>query len=444
MISPQENYSGVAVYWDFENIHAALLDDSQENGSYRKNRFRPQDVLVEVEAVMSYCSSLGTIVVNRAYANWQWMSRYRSDLLDHAIELVQLFSPGSSAKNGADIRLALDALEDVSRYPHITHFVVVGGDSDYISLAQKCRRAGKVVIGVGVQGTVNSYWIKACNEFKYYKTLLGKTGQESDAVRDELKDSSDVEEAKSLLATAMKSLLASASDGRVLSARLKEMMVRLEPSFDEGNYGYQSFGDFLRACEGVVHVHRGKNDIEVELASVATKSAKGEAGESVPEKKLRGKAEDYFKLLHRAGIKPVTPELRIRILKLSAECFRGANGKLSSFQELERQIVERSKASGNGVSETDVRKVKSLLMKFRMFKFHPQRSGISLWMFSDEAQLLRTVEEKMIRHLLNHMDPPADPDKVAYLVYGTKLSEDSAELQKIRQEAEEIGVLTHS
>jgi len=426
--------SGVAIYWDFENIHAALLDDDQGPGAYRKSRFRAQDVLVEIDAVMSFCSSLGTVAVNRVYANWQWLGRYRADMLNHAVELVQLFSPGSSAKNGADIRLALDALEDISRYPHVTHIVIVSGDSDFISLAQKCRRAGRVVIGIGVQGSVNNYWIKACNEFKFYKTLLGKTGQESEAVRDQLKDASDIEEARAVLSSAIKSFLASADEGKILSAKLKQMMIRLDPSFDEVNYGFSSFADFLRACDDIVEVHRGENDNEVSLASQKPPSEPVEK-----DKEPHQAVQDYFELLKRPGIKPIQPELRARILKLAAECFRNAKGgKIGSFQELEAQIKERSNGA---ISEVDVRKVKSLLIKFKMFKFHPGRSGISLWMSSDGDLLAKTVEVRMARLILNHMDPPADLGKVAWVIYGKRLPEDSEELRMIRHEAEEAGLL---
>lgn len=77
-----------------------------------------------------------------------------------------MFPPGSSAKNGADIKMALDAIDDVNIFSHIKYLVIVGGDSDFIPLAQKAKAAGKIVIGIGCKDTTNKYWANSCNEFK--------------------------------------------------------------------------------------------------------------------------------------------------------------------------------------------------------------------------------------------------------------------------------------
>ena len=114
------NPASVALYWDFENLHAALCEARSE-GSYGKqdNRFRVQEPLVNVHAVVKMAESLGPLAINRAYCNWQYFGRYRDALLHHAMELVQLFPPGGAAKNGADIRLCLDAVEDMGRWGHV-------------------------------------------------------------------------------------------------------------------------------------------------------------------------------------------------------------------------------------------------------------------------------------------------------------------------------------
>ena len=123
-VSEQEpSEPSVALYWDFENLHASLCEARQE-GSYSKqdNRFKVQEPLVDIAAVMALAASLGPMAINRAYGNWQYFGRYRDALLQGAVELIQLFPPGGSAKNGADIRLCLDAMEDIGRFGHIgTH-----------------------------------------------------------------------------------------------------------------------------------------------------------------------------------------------------------------------------------------------------------------------------------------------------------------------------------
>lgn len=174
-MSDQGNGEGrsVALYWDFENLHAGLAEE-KEPGSYsRENRFRgQQEPLVNVQAVVDMAASFGPVAINRAYCNWQFFGRYREALLQNAVELLQLFPPGGAAKNGADIRLCLDAMEDVARFPHIGTVVIVGGDSDFMPVSHKIKAAGRTLIGVGTRKSTNKHWAKSCDEFRYYETLV--------------------------------------------------------------------------------------------------------------------------------------------------------------------------------------------------------------------------------------------------------------------------------
>lgn len=163
----------VALYWDFENLHAALCEARLE-GSYARQdqRFKVQDPLVNIQTVVDLASSLGPLAINRAFCNWQYFGRYRDALLHHAIELIQLFPPGGAAKNGSDIRLCLDAIEDVARFGHIGTVVIVSGDSDYMPVAQKIKAAGRRVVGLGARATTNGYWASSCHAFHYYEDLI--------------------------------------------------------------------------------------------------------------------------------------------------------------------------------------------------------------------------------------------------------------------------------
>jgi hypothetical protein len=162
----------VALYWDFENLHASLWEARQDEPYARNdNRFKVQEPLIDVQAVVDMAAALGPIAIHRAYCNWQYFGRYRDALLHNAIDLVQLFPPGGTAKNGADIRLSLDAMEDLARFPHLGTVVIVGGDSDFMPLAQKIRAAGRRVVGVGDRRSTSRHWAASCHEFRFYETL---------------------------------------------------------------------------------------------------------------------------------------------------------------------------------------------------------------------------------------------------------------------------------
>jgi uncharacterized LabA/DUF88 family protein len=171
------NHNGsVALYWDFENLHASLYEEVQGEGAYggkSDNRFKVQEPLIDVQAIVDVAMSFGPIAINRAYCNWQYFCRYRDVLLQNAIELIQLFPPGGSSKNGADIRLCLDAMEDLGRFDHIGTVIVVGGDSDFTPLSQNVKAAGRTLIGVGARKSTNRHWARNCHEFRYYDALAG-------------------------------------------------------------------------------------------------------------------------------------------------------------------------------------------------------------------------------------------------------------------------------
>ena len=174
---PQEEPRSTALYWDFENLHASLCEAKQEGAYSRQdNRFKVQEPLVDVQAVVALAASFGPLAIHRAYCNWQFFGRYRDVLLHHGIDLVQLFPPGGAPKNGADIRLCLDAMEDLGRFAHIGTVVVVSGDSDFLPLAQKIKAAGRRLVGVGSRNTTNAHWAASCHAFHTYETLVEDGG----------------------------------------------------------------------------------------------------------------------------------------------------------------------------------------------------------------------------------------------------------------------------
>ena len=171
-ISGDPGPGSVALYWDFENLHASLWETWQgEPYARNENRFKVQEPLVDVQAVVEMAASFGTLAIHRAYCNWQYFGRYRDALLQASIDLVQLFPPGGTAKNGADIRLSLDAMEDIGRFAHVRTVIIVGGDSDFMPLVQKIKAAGARVVGVGDRRSTNRHWAASCHEFRYYESL---------------------------------------------------------------------------------------------------------------------------------------------------------------------------------------------------------------------------------------------------------------------------------
>ncbi|WP_259371719.1 NYN domain-containing protein [Rubrivivax albus] len=115
----------------------------------------------DVQALVELGASFGPVAINRAYGNWQYLGRYRDSLLQSAVELIQLFPPGASAKNSADTKLCLDATEDIARFPHIGTVIIVGGDSDFMPVVKKIKAAVRTPIGVGNRRNTNKHWARS-------------------------------------------------------------------------------------------------------------------------------------------------------------------------------------------------------------------------------------------------------------------------------------------
>ena len=266
--SRNDELRSVAIYWDFENLHAGLVEEKFGEGSYGKpdNRFKVQEPLVDIQAIVELGASFGPIAINRAYCNWQYFGRYRDALLQCAVELIQLFPPGASAKNGADIKLCLDATEDLARFGHIGTLIVVGGDSDFMPVAQKIKAAGRTLIGVGTRPATNRHWAKSCHEFRYYENLIeGELNQPQAAPGQAEAPAGSVDLAAEIVRRAVRLLAENRGEPWVNKAAIWPMIKRLDSTFDPKDHGHDSFAEMVKALDAILEVRKGEYDHEVRL-----------------------------------------------------------------------------------------------------------------------------------------------------------------------------------
>ncbi|MGB8388768.1 NYN domain-containing protein [Mycobacterium sp.] len=263
----------VAVYLDFDNIVISRYDQVHGRNSFQRDktkgleRERLELATVDVGAIIDFASSFGTLVLTRAYADWSAdvNAAYHSQLVGRAVDLVQLFPAAAYGKNGADIRLAVDAVEDMFRLPDLTHVVIVGGDSDYIALAQRCKRLGRYVVGIGVAGASSRSLAAACDEFVTYDALPGispvvaqapepkRRGRQPRPEPDDEAPPTDPQAAATGLLERALRIGQEKEDAEWLhNSAVKAQMKRMDPSFSEKALGFKSFSDFLRSRSDLV------------------------------------------------------------------------------------------------------------------------------------------------------------------------------------------------
>jgi hypothetical protein len=207
-----------------------------------------QEPLIDVAAVVEFALALGPLAINRAYCNWQFFGRYRDALLQGAVELVQLFPPGASAKNGADIKLCLDAAQDLARFKHIGTVLIVGGDSDFMPVAQKIKAAGRRLVGIGDRKSTNRHWARSCDEFIYYDRLVDVTVTPAEP------DHSPV----ALVNRALRLLARNSGEPWVARTAVWQMLKRLDATLDLQEDGFDSFSALLTSMDAGVEAGAGE------------------------------------------------------------------------------------------------------------------------------------------------------------------------------------------
>jgi uncharacterized protein (TIGR00288 family) len=148
----------IAVFIDFDNIEIGVKSTLQRE--------------FDVAAVLEALKERGEIVTKIAYANWGRQDTHTRALSEHAVQMVQRDPSPRGDKNGADINLALDALEMAFTHDHINAFAIVSGDSDFIALVNKLKQYDKTVFILGGRAFTSTILQKNCHEFISYESLM--------------------------------------------------------------------------------------------------------------------------------------------------------------------------------------------------------------------------------------------------------------------------------
>jgi uncharacterized protein (TIGR00288 family) len=275
----------IALFLDYENL---AIGAREQLG-----------MAFELRPVTDALAERGRVVVRRAYADWSSFDEDRRMLTRSHVELIDMPQRmGFSRKNAADIKMVVDALELAFERDYISTFVLCTGDSDFTPLVAKLRELNKRVIGVGVEKSTSSLLAAACDEFLYYDRLEGvdvsapRAGHTTvpealPATAPEALPAAEpapVRDADTLATSLAQSVagLQLTANGPVTASTLKRTMLRKDPTFNEADYGFRTFGELLRHFAGLGVVELGEG------------TARGDREVTLPE---RGNREAAFALL---------------------------------------------------------------------------------------------------------------------------------------------------
>jgi uncharacterized protein (TIGR00288 family) len=241
MAASQETRN-MALFCDFENVALGVQDAKYEK--------------FDINRVLERLLLKGSIVVKKAYCDWQRYKEFKAGMHGASFELIEIPHVRQSGKNSADIRMVVDALDLCYTKGHVDTFVIISGDSDFSPLVSKLRENAKVVIGVGVKNSTSDLLIANCDEFIYYDDLVREEESKRRAAKKRKETGATPaggekqQEAFDLIIETLQALIAERGEGeRIWGSMIKQALKRRNPGFNESYYGFKAFSDLLEEAE---------------------------------------------------------------------------------------------------------------------------------------------------------------------------------------------------
>src|SRR5204862_7374333 len=231
-MSIQGETRNMAVFCDFENIALGVREAKYDKFDMKK--------------VLERLLVKGSIVVKKAYCDWDRYKEFKAPMHEAAFELIEIPHLRQSGKNSADIRMVVDALDLCSTKSHVDTFGIVSGDSDFSPLVSKLRENAKTVIGVGVKNSSSDLLIANCDEFIFYDDLVRQEEQKRRAAKKRRESAPAGEDKKQeafdLLVETLSALIAERGEGEhIWGSMIKQALKRRKPGFNESYYGFRAF-----------------------------------------------------------------------------------------------------------------------------------------------------------------------------------------------------------
>ena len=250
-MASQPEITNMALFCDFENVALGVRD-----AKYAQ---------FDIKKVLERLLLKGSIVVKKAYCDWDRYKEFKATMHEAAFELIEIPHVRQSGKNSADIRMVVDALDLCYTKAHVDTFVIISGDSDFSPLVSKLRENNKYVIGIGVKDSTSDLLSANCDEFIFYDDLVrvqeAKKKQAAKKVPAKVKASTakpaeakseedKKQEAMEFLVETVEGLISErGSDEKLWGSMVKPTMQRRKPGFTESYYGYRSFKELIEDAE---------------------------------------------------------------------------------------------------------------------------------------------------------------------------------------------------
>jgi uncharacterized protein (TIGR00288 family) len=353
-----------------------------------------------LEQLIEELTSMGAIIVRRAYAKWTLpsLSPHQNILNRLGFELIHTFHP-ISGKNSADIQIVVDVMEYAWRDPDLKWIALATGDSDFSPLFRRLREMGRQVIGAGPRSALSESVKSSCSRFIY----LERENIINNA--DEVTRASAFDDAADLLEKALRTF-----DEPASCSALKARMMNIDSAFDEKQLGFKGFNDFVHQVDTVELNFNGRawlvSFVNNKTSVCKQVSAKQEYADDPNIPKL---VDQYRSILRKKDWRslplPIVQECYLRLSKL---------GAMTRSEMVELAI---SNGGSTNLTAVDVRKVMSMLLKaglmIKIENQHGPDGDETYWKVSSLTieKVLFAVDRAMVIRLMTWLEEFSVPFK---------------------------------
>ena len=407
------------MFWNFTAFHEAVMEVEYGPQWYRKIGTGVQPEAIDVRSIMKMAAKKGEVVVNLAYGDWRQLESYGTILREFKIKLLQFFPQPRGRQDAISDELVSDIIELFTGPDAPSQVLLIGGNNKFIPLQEALKEKGIKLYTCSIASPNDQEWEETVDEFIAYRSIARP-------MQGDQQNFSDPKTTHEALIKTFLDLRTQYGHDWVRQVKIKPVLLRHIPDFQESEYGYSSFGAYLSDQREILERRQSANAREAEYALLE---------EVIPEEAKLPESEEgnpetlvpyYLRVAAQQGVRMPPPEVMWIGIDIYAS-FLESDQIFGSFSELDDECLHQLQHDIPDATLTDAKKIRQVL--FKCYLFRPSKDGTIG--FQDEVTGLADIEDRYFRLMLarigNNVKPPLNFKAMSLALTGDASSADFLE-----------------
>lgn len=381
----------LAVFWNFTSFHEAVMEVEYGPQWYRKIGAGVQPEAIDIRSIMKLTEESGEIVANYAYGDWRQLESYAGILREFKVTLLQFFPQPRGRQEVVSDELIKDIIQLTEGADPPTQLLLVGGSNKLLSLREPLKAKGVKIKTCSIASPANQQWEEVVDDFIAYRSIARP-------MQGDQQSFSDPKTTHQALIQTFLDLRTQYGQDWVKQVKIKPVLLRHLPNFQESEYGYSSFGAYLGDQREVLDRRQPSNAREAEYSlpeAVIPEEAKNTLSEEDNPEAL---VPYYLRVAAQQGVRMPAPEVMWIGIDIYA-AFLESNQIFESFSDLDDECLHQLQQDVPDATLTDAKKIRQVL--FKCYLFRPSKDGTIG--FQDEVKGLEDIEDRYFRLMLSRI-----------------------------------------